>query len=484
MNTHKDFIVKKIDDVLSDATYRLDVIYWKNFAIDFNKNSEFQPKQLSKVGYLRQEIVAQQAEKDFYYPFKITYTGNVILKEPIHLHDFDATKFKSAKAGDIVFSRINCCRGAIGIIEEFQNGCICTNETHIFTITDPKVDNRYLHIILRHPYYQDLMLSKSTGASLERMRFHESELLSFEVPIPSYEKQLELIRKVKDHNEVIKGNIESIRRLRIDRNSYILKELDVDLVFSESDEDFYALPISNLQDHIKNPTYRLDFKHNKPSFDMINKLEEGKYPLIRIGSNHPDERILKESIKSGSTPKGGIYPIKGVPFLQGRNIIENGIDLTDHKYITPEFHEQLKRSQLSGNEVLVTIAGTIGRAGVNTSLKRGNINQAIAIIRLSDIMLPLFLSAFLNSDGGQIQFSKFRHDFGTPNINTEELANIRVPLPPLTVQETIVLKIIESERQISHAKEECTKNEKLKTEIITEFLLGKKKYKDILERLK
>jgi len=150
--------------------------------------------------------------------------------------------------------------------------------------------------------------------------------------------------------------------------------------------------------------------------------------------------------------------------------------MSNHEYVTNEFHEQLKRSQLSGNEVLVTIAGTIGRAGVNLSiegrrlvaqLKRGNINQAIAIIRLNNKMLPLFLSAFLNSDGGQIQFSKFRHDFGTPNINTTELADIRIPLPPKIIQKMIVSKIIDFEKQILKAKVKCKKNEKKKSEIIT-----------------
>lgn len=484
MNTNRDSIARKIEDILSDATCRLDVIYWKNFAIDFNENSKFRPKQLSEVGYLRKESVSQQVQRLFYYPFKITYTGQVVLKEPTRLTKLNVQKFKLVRAGDIVFSRINCCRGAIGIVEDFQDGCICTNETHVFTVTDPKVDNRHLHIILRHPYYQDLILSKSTGASLERMRFHEPELLSFEVPIPPLDKQLELIKKVKNHNQFIQENIESIQRLRIDRNGYLMRELGIDLVFTEGNENFYPLALSNIQNESKNPACRLDFKYNKPSFNMIKRLEKGKYKLVKIGSDNPDEKILKENIKSGSTPKNGIYPINGVTFLRGGNIIENGIDLKNHEFITVEFHEHLKRSHLRGNEVLVTIAGTIGRTGVNTSVKDGNINQAIAIIRLNDKMLPLFLSAFLNSDGGKIQFAKLRHDFGTPNINTKELANIRVPLPPQEIQEKIVSRITEYKNKISQAKETRSWNETQKSEIISEFLLGEKKYEDILERLK
>jgi restriction endonuclease S subunit len=158
--------------------------------------------------------------------------------------------------------------------------------------------------------------------------------------------------------------------------------------------------------------------------------------------------------------------------------------LTNHEYITSEFHESLKRSQLKGNEVLVTIAGTIGRAGVNTKVEDGNINQAIAILRLNKKMNPFFLSAFLNSDAGRIQFAKYRHDFGTPNINTTELAKLLVPLPPITIQEKVAEAVLDFEIKILKAKEACKESEKRKSEIITEFLIGTKKHKNVFERLK
>ena len=116
------------------------------------------------------------------------------------------------------------------------------------------------------------------------------------------------------------------------------------MVFAEVNEDFYPLLPSDVQDALNNPALRLDFEHNKPSFDLIKKLEKGKYKLVKIGSDNPEEKILEEPIKSGSTPENGIYPISGVTFLQGGNIIENGVDLRDHEYVTPEFHEHVQPS--------------------------------------------------------------------------------------------------------------------------------------------
>lgn len=476
MNTENDVILGFIDKILLDPTCRLDVTYWRDFSIDFNSNSKFKPMCLNELGDLKNEKLENQPIlREDYYTFKVTYTGNVVLKEPVQYEDVGKNR-KVVKTGDIVFSRINCCRGAIGIVKDYQDNAICTNETHIFTVTSPEVDSRYLHIILRHPYYQDKILSRCTGASLERKRFHEDELLNFEVPIPPHKKQLELINKVLEHDELIKRSNDRIEQLRVERNSYILKELGIELFFNQPNENMYAL---NVSDVLSNDYSRLDFEHNRPSLSkMINKINLCTHPIKKISD------IISHKIESGQSPEGGIYSTKGIIFLRGGNIAENGIDLSSHEYITPEFHEKLKRSQLKGNEVLVTIAGTIGKTGFNDKISNANVNQAIAILRLKNGVLPLYVSSFLNSDGGLIQFAKHRHDFGTPNINTTELGNLIIPLPHLKIQEKIVDKIKDFESKIKNEKEKCIDNKRVRSEIITEFLIGEKNYQDVLEKLK
>ena len=477
MNTNKNIVVRYIDEICEDSTTRLDVTYWKDFGIDFNKYSQFETMPLGSLGEFCYEFIEQQPIiKEEYHTFKIKYTGNVVLKDLKPISDIKTNQLKLIKTGDLVFSRINCCRGSIGIVEDYQNNSICTNETHVFRVTSPKVDARYLHIILRHPYYQDLILSQCTGASLERKRISDTALGAFEIPIPLHQKQLELINKVNQHNDLIKKNTNEIERLKIERNKYVLTELGIDLVFVEGDENLYGLSPSNIND---NSDFRLDFEYNKPSFDnMIGKIYESTYPIVKI------QNLISEPIKGGNSPKGGIYPTKGIVFLRAGEIIENGIDLSNHEYITQEFHDSLKRSKIKGNEVLITIAGTIGRAGVNDKVIDGNINQAVAILKTNDDVLPLYLSAFVNSDAGQVQFAKNRHDFGTPNINTTELAEIIVPLPSLPIQENIVAEVTKYENKINKAKESSVHSNKFKSEIITEFLIGSKNYKNALERMK
>lgn len=130
------------------------------------------------------------------------------------------------------------------------------------------------------------------------------------------------------------------------------------------------------------------------------------------------------------------------------------------------------------------MAGTIGRVGVSTQLSDGNVNQAVAVLRPNHRVHPLYLSAFLNSDGGRIQFAKHRHDFGTPNINTSELAKIRVPLPPMDVQKEIAKQVEDFEAKIASARQAVAESKSQTSKFITRFLLGAEVYEDVLERLK
>lgn len=75
-------------------------------------------------------------------------------------------------------------------------------------------------------------------------------------------------------------------------------------------------------------------------------------------------------------------------FLKVKDISDDGtIDFTSMEYIPKSIHKnQLKRSVLNYKDILISIAGTIGRVTyVNQELENSNTNQAVAFIRLSDI---------------------------------------------------------------------------------------------------
>jgi len=176
------------------------------------------------------------------------------------------------------------------------------------------------------------------------------------------------------------------------------------------------------------------------------------------------------SLAGGATPKAKskAYTDKehGVPFLRIQNITEEGIDLFNVEYITPEIHNGLlKRSQLQPGDLLLTITGRVGTAVVvPASLHEANINQHMVRIRLKEGVNPWYVAAFLNSKWGQNQTQ--RAVTGTTRIALDYTAikEIEIPLPPHRNQDRIAemmaeaykerkQKLAEAEHVVANAKE-------------------------------
>ena len=97
----------------------------------------------------------------------------------------------------------------------------------------------------------------------------------------------------------------------------------------------------------------------------------------------------------------------------------------------------MKRSQLKENDILFSIAGTLGRTSiVKSRLLPANTNQALAIIRLKNSNIK-YLYTFLK--GNKIsRFIKENPTIGAqPNLSLEQVSNFEIDLPNDVEQERI-----------------------------------------------
>lgn len=148
-------------------------------------------------------------------------------------------------------------------------------------------------------------------------------------------------------------------------------------------------------------------------------------------------------ITKGTTPTtvGFQFVDSGIPFLRAEDVSGGVVSIANvEKRVTSECHNALARSQLQAGDLLITIAGTVGRIGtVPNGIDAANCNQAVAIVRLKPGLFDLlFLCYFLRSSGVQ---QKFRQQGTTATITNVSLAQIRdieVPNVPLHEQRRIV----------------------------------------------
>lgn len=167
-------------------------------------------------------------------------------------------------------------------------------------------------------------------------------------------------------------------------------------------------------------------------------------------------------ISKGTTPKGGkdAYLKEGVNFLSIENLNEDGsINLSNISHISIEEHEgNLKRSILEEGDLLISIAGTLGKVGFVTKADLPmNTNQAIAFIRLyKDIFDNMYLKYAIESPFVNAELLAKTKVTSIPNLTLEIISNCLIPLPPtLTEQQRIVNRIETMFAKLDQAQEKA-----------------------------
>lgn len=147
-------------------------------------------------------------------------------------------------------------------------------------------------------------------------------------------------------------------------------------------------------------------------------------------------RELSSVVSKGTTPKKSSLSScdskETVPFIKVKDISESGQILINQVEQIPEkiSSTELKRSILHKNDILISIAGTIGRVAiVPNELENANTNQAISFIRLYNDNLVGIISTFLKSRKNQEDILSKVIQGVQANISLEVVRNIKIFLP-------------------------------------------------------
>ena len=198
-------------------------------------------------------------------------------------------------------------------------------------------------------------------------------------------------------------------------------------------------------------TGRLDAEFYQPKYDELENLFD-RFERIKLAD------LVNYPISSGITPKanGDDYADKesGIAFIRAVDLQNGEVSLANLNYIKPNIHETtLKRTKLKQNDVLLSIAGTVGRCAIFTHNMPANINQAVAILRFDESKVNrLYLVAFFNSELGKQFIAKYARQGLQTNLNLTEIGELSIPIPDMTIQ----TQIAEFIRQSNELRKQAT----------------------------
>ncbi|NWG33980.1 MAG: restriction endonuclease subunit S, partial [Chloroflexi bacterium] len=151
----------------------------------------------------------------------------------------------------------------------------------------------------------------------------------------------------------------------------------------------------------------------------------------------------------GSHLKAEEYTNTGVRVIRVNNIKPNRFNFEDIRYISPEKYETIKRSTVRPNDIIMAKVGnTIGKACVFPK----EIEFAVLTANVCKITVdskfanPVFLSYQMNFYVIQERIKNLSGDTAKPMINIPRLKELKLLLPPLTLQEEFA-RIVGAERR-------------------------------------
>ena len=126
-------------------------------------------------------------------------------------------------------------------------------------------------------------------------------------------------------------------------------------------------------------------------------------------------------------------------FITIKNVKNNHITLDNIQYISAPRNKEAERTKVKAGDLLISITADLGRTGVvdnNIAEKGAYINQHLSLVRLNkDRINPLYVSYFLETEGGKMQFDRKNQNGVKAGLNFEAIQSLKILVPPIEMQE-------------------------------------------------
>ena len=351
-----------------------------------------------------------------------------------------------AEAEDIIITRVGTIGRVCRVPNDVSKLAMGQNLTRI-KVDSSIITSEFLTIFMASKYCQLQMKRYAYGGVQPSLT--NKNIKQLLVPIPSPEIQKYIGDKVRRAEELR----EEAKRLKEEAEEILESELKFDL-FQEKEKE-------TKEKHVwineKDLIHRMDSEYYSPKVMCYERiLDEFGIPMISLGN-------IAKQIRTGTTPPNKFITTEkqNLMFLRMTNIDEFIINMDEVLYIKDDY-KGTKLKTMEQDDLLVSIAGTIGRATV-VDIDNCTINQNTASITINekDKYNPYYIALFLNSDTGKMLLERVSSQATVKYINNDVLSEVKIPIIPVEIQLNIqkniksyITKIKKSKQLNQQAKQD------------------------------
>ena len=304
-----------------------------------------------------------------------------------------------------------------------------------------KVNSKYLYYLLSTDDFFDYNVKGSKGTKMPRG--DKEHIMNYEFKLPSLEEQ----KRIADILTALDDKIELNNQM-----NQTLEEI-ASLLYKRWFVDF------EFPDDKGNP-------YKSSGGEMV----DSELGMIPKGWEVKELGDICETIASGSTPSkidvDNALDTSNelIGFIKVKDIINSEIQFSKIEFIPLLISEEkMRRSILKENDILLSMAGTIGRtARVSKEFSNMNINQALATIRVEDIIMIPYVYCWINSIATQDSFKSKTVHAVQANLSLSSIRKQKILIPETKVIKSYYNKINYNFKKIDLNILEINKLKKIK----------------------
>lgn len=449
-------------------------VWWKDFnywqvralGLALTNRSNWPTVRLGVIAKVRSEIISDEQIQD----------GSVNLLDRI---SFDEGKVFSGKRtttrmvlfraqpGDIVVSKINARKRAIGVVRDGSDVAF-TIHFRAFIPDNTKVDTEFLWAALRSTYCLRQFEVETGG--IGKGEISEERLLHIAIPLPPLNEQKTIVarwRKAQDE-------IASARARMKKRIAAVDARFFADLGLRSPDQ--IAMPKAFA-------VWWKDFLRWGVGFNFLNQsgadLSHGRYTVVRLGDVIADLQngwSPKCLDRSATTDEWGVLKLGAVSFGEFDESANKA--LPSHFKVKPEYEVRPGDVLISRGNVLNLVGAAVY---VKTTRKRLMLPDLVfrAVWAKDSLIDGVFLAEVLRMSilRKQIESIATGTSPTMKKVTKPALLNLSIPLPPLPVQKQIMERVTAGRAEIAREREAAEKLTKAINGEVEALILGTKSLK-------
>lgn len=305
---------------------------------------------------------------------------------------YNELKRFNVRGGDIIVS----CRGTIGetfvVPDDAPLGIMHPSIMKI-RLKEDVYDKSYFNLLLREHLKKHDTTANGSGV---KMAISAKELGSELFPVPPMDEQRKISKTISEISEIIAARQQQLQKL---------------------DELVKARFVELLGDG------------NHPHIALIDLIIEGaglSYGIVQPGDD-------------GTGDIGVLRPV---------DMVDGKISTASIKRIDRSIGDGFKKTELYGDELLITVRGTTGITALTDIRFNGmNVTRGIAVVRYDRNKInPVYLNAYLNTDESQRYIQEHTRGATLQQINLSDLRVQQIMVPPLALQEQMAAFVEQTDK--------------------------------------